>query len=36
MVDQLAKKVKLEQLDPRVLQAPLVQWEHLDQWVLLE
>lgn len=35
MLDYLAKKVKLELLDPRVLQAPLVKWEHLDQWVLL-
>lgn len=35
MVDHLAKKVKLELLDPRVLQAPLVQWEDLDPWVLL-
>lgn len=34
-MDQLAKKVKPELLDQRVLQAPLVRWEDLDQWVLL-
>lgn len=33
-MDLLAKKVKLELLDLRVLQAPLDQWEHLDPWVL--
>lgn len=35
MVDHSAKKVKLELLDPKVLQAHLVQWEHQDPWVLL-
>lgn len=31
----MAKKVKLEPLDPRVLQGLQVPWEHLDPWVLL-
>lgn len=31
----MVKKVKLELLDPRVLQGLLVHWEHLDPWVLL-
>lgn len=35
MVDLLARKVKLELLDPRAPQGPLVQWEDLDPWVLL-
>lgn len=35
MVDPLDKKVKLELLDLRALTGPLVQWEHLDPWVLL-
>lgn len=34
-MDYRAKKVKPALLDPRVLQAPLVQWEDLDPWVLL-
>lgn len=34
-MDHRVKRVKLELLDPRVLQDPLVQWEHLDPWVLL-
>lgn len=34
-MDHSDKKVKLELLDQRALQAPLVQWEHLDPWVLL-
>lgn len=36
MGDPLDKKVKLELLDPRVLMGPLVRWERLDPWVLLE
>lgn len=36
MLDPLDKKVKLELLDLRVLTGLLVQWEHLDPWVLLE
>lgn len=31
----MARKEKLEQLDPRVPQGPLVPWEDLDPWVLL-
>lgn len=34
-MDPLDKKVKLELLDQRVLQVPVVHWEHLDPWVLL-
>lgn len=32
----MAKRVKLELLDPRVLQARLVKWEPPAQWVLPE
>lgn len=31
----MAKKVKLERLDPRVLTDLLAHWELLDPWVLL-
>lgn len=33
-MELLDQKVKLELLDPRVPQGPVVQWEHLDLWVL--
>lgn len=34
-MDHLAKKVKLEPLDPREQQGRLVLWERQDLWVLL-
>lgn len=34
-MDHLAKKVKLELLDPREQQGRLVLWERQDLWVLL-